>query len=53
VKSFWTEEDKMLQGVLGPTALDNYRSAELQGRTAVLAIFASLGGKPFDEAITW
>ena len=53
VRSFWQDEDKMISGRYGPSALDTYRSSQLQGRTAFLTIFASLGGKPFDSVASW
>jgi len=52
-KDYWREEDKLVSDVLGHGRKDEHRGHELGSRTAILAIIATLAGKPWDETIAW
>jgi hypothetical protein len=53
VRSAWQQEDDLLEGLLGPDALEQYRVSELRPRTTILAILATLAGLPFDRSLAW
>lgn len=53
VRSFWRDEDALVERTLGARVRDERRALELRSRTAIMAILAALADKPFDDAIVW
>jgi hypothetical protein len=53
VKAYWRDEDAMVENVMGSAGLAEYRAAEMRSRTAIAAILAALGDRPFDDALAW
>jgi hypothetical protein len=53
VRDYWRDEDALVDSVMGAQARDDHRAADMRSRTAIVAILAALGDKPFDDALEW
>jgi hypothetical protein len=52
-RSLFADEDAALEHVGGPAARDAWRSRQLEGRSVILAITATLGDQDWGEALGW
>jgi hypothetical protein len=52
-KSVFSDEDALLGRIAGDSGRDAWRAHELENRTTLLALFASLSGKDWDDSIRW
>ncbi len=53
VRSFWRDEDRLVERIMGAHAKEEYRASEMRSRTAIAAILAALGEKPYDDSLAW
>ncbi len=53
VRSFWSDEDRLIGATLGQEQRQRYRADDAPGRTAIMAILATFDGQPWDESIMW
>jgi hypothetical protein len=53
VRDVFQAEDALVESTLGAHARDEWRASEMRSRTAIMAILAALGERPFDDALTW
>jgi len=49
VREIFRAEDALVESVLGAHGRDEWRASELRSRTAIMAILAALGDRPFDD----
>jgi len=52
-RGLFSDEDNLLENLFGPQARDRIRTAELEGRTAILAIIASFAGMSWEQVVGW
>lgn len=53
VKELYAGEDRIINQLFGPRAREQLRAAQLEKRTAILALAATLAGLSWDHALGW